>query len=368
MKRLLLWTLLGVAATLFFHELKTRRIQRDLPSRPVTEIGILDDRPAPQETVTTPEKVFSAVSPSVVVIHAVNEAGQPIRQGSGVVISANGVVTARHVVEKARSITIRQGPAEWPAYVEYTDPVHDICVLSIPSAPLPPVTMADLSTLRTGQRVYAVAAPRGLELSIAEGLVSSLRPTGNTTYIQTSAPISPGSSGGGIFDTAGRLVGVISFTASGGQNLNFALPAELIRNLPDRSVPPDSVPPLAPRDQVGVPYPGAAAPPLSDDPSRRYQREAIDAAKLDIERIQADLKARHDAIDRINFSIGQQKSSLERLQARGDVDGSKAIVEDINRQIADLNQRVADFLSLKETERERVEQANRMVAEYNRQP
>jgi S1-C subfamily serine protease len=82
-----------------------------------------------------------------------------------------------------------------------------------------------------GERVYAIGAPEGLELTISEGLVSGLREYENVRVIQTSAAISHGSSGGGLFDVNGRLIGITTFSLKEGQNLNFALPGEWIQAL-----------------------------------------------------------------------------------------------------------------------------------------
>jgi len=67
-------------------------------------------------------------------------------------------------------------------------------------------------------------------LTISEGLVSGVREADAQTWVQTTAPISPGSSGGGLFDTQGRLVGITTFLLKDKQNLNFAVPAESITN------------------------------------------------------------------------------------------------------------------------------------------
>ena len=76
--------------------------------------------------------------------------------------------------------------------------------------------------------MYAIGAPQGLDLTISEGIVSSLRDVPGGTVIQTTAPVSRGSSGGGLFDASGRLVGIVTFQHRYGQNLNFALPADWI--------------------------------------------------------------------------------------------------------------------------------------------
>ena len=83
--------------------------------------------------------------------------------------------------------------------------------------------------------MYAIGAPQGLELSLSEGLVSGLRKDGGTTYIQTTAAISKGSSGGGLFDAQGRLVGITTMYVEGAQALNFAVPAEQIASVPELS-------------------------------------------------------------------------------------------------------------------------------------
>jgi hypothetical protein len=94
-----------------------------------------------------------------------------------------------------------------------------------------PWAVVSTGKLRVGQRVYAIGAPEGLELTLTEGLISSLRDFEGSQYIQTSAAISQGSSGGGLFDTEGRLIGITAFFIAEGQNLNFALPAAWIVDL-----------------------------------------------------------------------------------------------------------------------------------------
>ena len=90
------------------------------------------------------------------------------------------------------------------------------------------VDIVPSSELATGERVYAVGAPEGLELTFSEGVISALRDSEGARMIQTSAAISPGSSGGGLFDAAGNLVGITTFYLKEGQSLNFALPGEWV--------------------------------------------------------------------------------------------------------------------------------------------
>ena len=81
--------------------------------------------------------------------------------------------------------------------------------------------------LKVGDPVYAVGAPQGLELSLSDGIVAQLRGE-PSPLIQTTAAISAGSSGGGLFDKEGLLVGLTTFYLEGGQSLNFAMPVEWI--------------------------------------------------------------------------------------------------------------------------------------------
>jgi hypothetical protein len=118
--------------------------------------------------------------------------------------------------------------------VDVADEELDLCRLSVPGLDAPAVPVGLVGSLRTGQRVYAIGAPQGLDLTISEGIVSSLRDVPGGTVIQTTAPVSRGSSGGGLFDAAGRLVGIVTFQHRYGQNLNFALPADWIGEMRSR--------------------------------------------------------------------------------------------------------------------------------------
>jgi hypothetical protein len=127
-----------------------------------------------------------------------------------------------------------------------------------------------------GAKVYALGNPRGLELTLSDGLVSALRRDrdGELKYVQISVPISHGSSGGGLFDTAGRLVGITTAGVDDAQNLNFALPAEWILQLPMRAAGEaavatlDTSEPQRPATTVAVARPAApAAPPAPPAPA-----------------------------------------------------------------------------------------------------
>lgn len=178
----------------------------------------------------TGSEVFARAAPSVFSIGVIGPAGDA-RIGSGVAIAPGRVVTNLHVVREARSIYIKQGEQSYEALLETGDERRDLALLGVSglSAPVPALASGERAAI--GQTVYAIGSPRGLELSLSQGIVSALRRTDEGVLIQTTAPISPGSSGGGLFDAQGRLLGLTTAQVLNGQNLNFAIPVEWLRSL-----------------------------------------------------------------------------------------------------------------------------------------
>lgn len=217
--------------------------------------------PATAQTLS-PQEVFRRVAPSVVVVEVKEypEKGKPrlIGSGSGVVIPSREkdvtvVVTNCHVVDKAPYgvVGLTAGEINGLGWVAGKDPARDLCVVhalfygadakgtplmddkgEVAYRKLPAVQVGSSQWLQVGDPVYALGAPQGLELSLSSGLVSGFREHKGSEYIQTTAPISKGSSGGGLFDAQGRLVGITTMYAKDGQALNFAVPAELIASVP----------------------------------------------------------------------------------------------------------------------------------------
>jgi TPR repeat protein len=183
---------------------------------------------------TTASTVFATASPSVVVVKAFDGSGQAVAQGSGVVIAPSVVISNCHVFQERRteSASVFYRDERYPATLRYADPTHDLCSFTVKNLDAPAARMRSAASLKVGEGTYAIGAPEGLSLTLSNGLVSSLRKMPEGAVIQTTAPISPGSSGGGLFDSEGRLIGITSYYLSKGQQLNFALPVEWIKALP----------------------------------------------------------------------------------------------------------------------------------------
>lgn len=190
--------------------------------------------PAALAGAVTPETLYAATAPSVVVVESVNANGQQFSRGSGVVIGPQRVITNCHVIDRAVSVTVKSGASEFSAVSGTSDTHLDLCVLQVEGLPAPEVKRGSAKTLHVGQTVYAIGAPQGLDRTLSQGLISALRETPDGTVIQTSAPISPGSSGGGLFDAEGRLIGITTFQTKLGQNLNFAIPVDWLESMRTR--------------------------------------------------------------------------------------------------------------------------------------
>ena len=154
--------------------------------------------------------------------------------GSGVIMTSDGyIITNQHVVEGASNITVTlNDDTEYTATLVGSDSVNDIAVIKIEAEGLTPAVMGDSDTLVVGQSVIAVGNPMGvLGGTVTNGIISALNRdvTVNNqkmSLIQTNAAISPGNSGGGLFDANGQLVGIVNAKSSGTntEGLGFAIP------------------------------------------------------------------------------------------------------------------------------------------------
>ena len=184
--------------------------------------------PKPSRTLTytlPPSELFKRLSQSVyTVLGKASEVTSS--QGSAVAISTRVAVTNCHVVSHGRTITLINGNVTLKAEVIGADMATDRCFLRAAGELQPVPGFRESDSLLVGETVYTIGSPKGLVNTLASGLLSGLRTAEDKTeYIQISAPMSPGSSGGGLFDDRGNLIGVTTFTLRDSQNLNFAIAA-----------------------------------------------------------------------------------------------------------------------------------------------
>lgn len=203
---------------------------------------------SPLASALTPTEIYEKVKPSVGIVFVFDDE-KLIATGSAVVIGNGKLITNRHVVEGASRLGVRINDKKYRAEVADCAAYEvDLCIISASDLTAPSVPFASGESVKVGDKVFTVGAPNEignalatlemtgqfteLTTSLSDGLVSALRKVSDGTVIQTTAPISPGSSGGGLFNESGELLGITTFKALGGENLNYALPTSWIFKIP----------------------------------------------------------------------------------------------------------------------------------------
>ena len=195
----------------------------------------------------TTAQVSEMVSPSVVVITTeqvvysqwswYGQSQVESGAGSGVIISSDGyILTCAHVVSGASNITVSIGDKDYPATLVGEDTTSDIAVVKVDATGLTPATVGDSDNLKVGESVMAVGNPLGeLGGTVTSGIVSALNrsvtiqgtsSTNTMSLIQMDASVSPGNSGGGLFNMNGELIGLVNAksSSSDAEGLGFAIP------------------------------------------------------------------------------------------------------------------------------------------------
>jgi hypothetical protein len=160
--------------------------------------------------------------------------------GSGVTIGPQQIVTNCHVVRNARTIQVSRGTEVWPATMEAGDEYRDLCFLRVPGYPGVPPRMAEPEDAKVGLGVIAVGYPGG-KFAVSQGGVKGLFSCAcdGGRVIQTSAYFGPGASGGGLFDSAGRLLGILTYKSGSGGHFHFAVPIGWMKQL--SRLPPQTI-------------------------------------------------------------------------------------------------------------------------------
>jgi len=182
----------------------------------------------------TARQIAQNVFPSIVLLVMEDANGQTVSLGSGFFVMDDVIATNLHVIEDAASGYVKivgQKPKYEIAGLVHADYQRDLALLKITGVKTSPLILGDINQVAVGDEVYAVGNPQGLEGTFSQGIVSSIRKIGSDMLFQITAPISPGSSGGPVLNTQGEVIGIAVATFSGGQNLNFAIPASYLTPL-----------------------------------------------------------------------------------------------------------------------------------------
>jgi len=144
--------------------------------------------------------------------------------GAAVAVAPNLLATNCHVVNGQDEIMISQDQTSYDAITATGDAKRDICLLEVKTRLPFAANSVPVSRLDVGTTAYALGNPQGVGLTFSNGIVSGVRRVQDQEFIQTTAPISKGSSCGALIDDRRNLLGITTFYLLGGQAMNFAIP------------------------------------------------------------------------------------------------------------------------------------------------
>ncbi len=220
----------------------TKVVEESLPS--VVTVGIVKTTQTPGTIEINPFDPFGS-------LRQIPGTKQKIDQniGSGFIVTKDGfIITNKHVVadEQASYKILTNDKKEHSVVNIYRDPLNDLAILKINATNLKPLPLGDSSQLKLGQLTVAIGTPLGeFTNTVTTGIISGLGRgiTAGSPFegfvekldnvIQTSAPISPGNSGGPLLDSSGQVIGINTAIAQEGQNIGFAIPVNVIKELLD---------------------------------------------------------------------------------------------------------------------------------------
>jgi len=154
--------------------------------------------------------------------------------GSGFSVDSERVITNSHVCPPSASfivVSFASKPGKkYRAAVLARDEKNDLLVLRVRGLNAKALHLSPREP-KVGESIFVAGNPEGLEGSFSTGIVAAIRVFGHTKWIQITAPISPGSSGGPVMDDKGLVIGVTVANLKEGQNLNFAIPSAHVLNV-----------------------------------------------------------------------------------------------------------------------------------------
>jgi S1-C subfamily serine protease len=236
------------------------------PTGRSANVGVVAAQSAP------PRKDIPAIAKAangvIVSIITSDKDGHPVAQGTGFLVSNDGrIVTNYHVIKGAHSAIVKlpDGAFYDVDGVVAFDKVRDLAVIKAHGQNFRVVTLGNSDRVQVGEAIVAIGSPLSLESTVSSGIISGIRSVEEKggKFLQVTAPISPGSSGGPLFNMAGEVVGITTLYIEGGENLNFAIPINdakrlLSANSKVQDFPVETSDPLA---NLGTPATPNAAPP-----------------------------------------------------------------------------------------------------------
>jgi V8-like Glu-specific endopeptidase len=203
--------------------------------------------PTPKKDIPT---IAKAASGAIVSIVMSDKDGKPLAQGTGFLVSKDGIiVTNYHVIAEGASAIVKfpDAPAARSQGFDFgfgtpvcvvdgvvaSDKARDMAVIKARGRGFRTLTLGNSDRVQVGEAVVAIGNPLSLESTVSNGIVSARRTVKEEggDFLQITAPISPGSSGGPLFNMSGEVIGITTMYLKGGENLNFAIPINDVKQL-----------------------------------------------------------------------------------------------------------------------------------------
>jgi len=203
----------------------------------------------------TVSEIAQTFGSSVVTIVTADENDQPLSIGSGFFIDKNGgIVTNRHVLQGSAKAVVKTTKGQIGEILKILqldeNPLVDLVMVSSTLTDTNPLPLGDSDQIRVGQDIVAIGNPTGLEGTISKGIISGIRKFSEMKWLQITAAISPGSSGGPVFNLDGKVIGIATAYLAKGQNLNFSIPVNYLRSLKSVNLPIYSLPKIPKNTEV----------------------------------------------------------------------------------------------------------------------
>jgi serine protease Do len=172
--------------------------------------------------------LYLPIAASVVRVEAEVAQGR-LSVGSGVTVAPSVIATNCHVVRDAVGIRVAGAGATWPVDAERADARHDVCFLRVPGWQGQPVRMAESDPV-LGSVVVALGFTGGAAIMPRVGNVRALHDFEGGRVIESDASFNSGSSGGGLFDDEGAMVGLLTFRLRNSEASYYTVPVEWVRD------------------------------------------------------------------------------------------------------------------------------------------
>jgi hypothetical protein len=214
---------------------RTKELDLNMLSRIATRVTLLISLMSAMATAqsVSPRKdiptIARAANGSIVSIVMSDDKAKPIAQGTGFVVSKDGlIVTNYHVIAEGSSAVVKLPDGAFYAVdgMLAFDKARDVAIIKAHGQNFRALTLGNSDRVEVGEEVVAIGNPLSLESTVSNGIVSGMRTAEDLggKFLQVTAPISPGSSGGPLFNMAGEVIGITTLYLKGGENLNFAIP------------------------------------------------------------------------------------------------------------------------------------------------